>query len=285
FKEQVPELGYRYISPSTAISGHYGLVTRRAVTEFQRKYGLIPSGVVGADMRTMIIANCIPTQTLIQTVCPVPALTLELKRYNRDASTGYQVTALQKYLYGFKDRQMLGLSSVAESNFVGSGNFGVLTFRALSGFQATYGISVPTGILNEATRNAIISHCTLPPASSKVNCTNPTITKDISTAYHKNRDVYTEGQVSALQAFLYQYKDIFDWGISTYARNDVVTGYYGLRTRDLVRRFQSWFGVVSSTDPEYGKVLAATRAAITNQCDPLLSPVTGISLLSTGVEL
>ena len=269
FKEQIPELGYRFTSANSAITGYYGIRTRRAVSAFQAKYGLIPSGIIGDEMRRAISASCIPTKTLTQASCPVPALTRSLKRGNTDRATAYEVTALQKYLYNFKDSApMLGIGSVEGGRFIGTSNFGPLTFRALSGFQATFGISTPTGILNEATRNAIATHCVPPPIPLKVSCPNPAITNDLSNTIKQGRDLNTEGQVSALQAFLYQYRDQFEfeWGFDGYSREDLVTGRFGSKTQDLVRRFQIWFGVVSADDPEYAKVYAQTRAKIQNNC-------------------
>ena len=74
------------------------------------------------------------------------------------------------------------------------------------------------------------------------------------------RDAETRGQVSALQRYLAEYyRQPF---------SELVTGYFGTRTRDNVRRFQcDTFSLCSGDESSgYGAVGPRTRAAIESRC-------------------
>jgi peptidoglycan hydrolase-like protein with peptidoglycan-binding domain len=262
FKD-VPELLISNMSRSSLVTGYYGYYTRRALTAFQKKYGINPSdGTVNASTRDAIASHCTPPPAVPQVACPLPRLTLDLAYGKYDTTNAYyQVGALQRYLYQLKDTVDLGIGTMSQQSFT-VGSFGSRTKAAVQAFQNYYGIGVPNGIVGADMRNAIQNSCTqvvLP----KVSCPNPPITSDLQ---YGLSDRTLGGQVASLQRYLYQYKTIFDWKITQTTPEALATGSYYSITRDLVKRFQVWYGVPITLD-EYGKVFTATRAAILANCN------------------
>lgn len=103
-------------------------------------------------------------------------------------------------------------------------------------------------------------------------CPSIEITQDLKRdGSQYNSDTGTGGQVSSLQAFLWQYKSQYsNWRFPA-LRKDFVTGYYGLNTYRVVQDFQDTI-VKTYAQGEYGNVFAATRQKIKEVCAPLIPP-------------
>ncbi len=99
-----------------------------------------------------------------------------------------------------------------------------------------------------------------------VLCPTTLLTANLSNRMGENTDAVTAGQVSALQAFLWQYKNVFyKWRLPKVSYR-LIDGTYGGYTASVIRSFQKEFNVTLA-DGESGRVFAATRAAIMTQCD------------------
>ncbi len=105
------------------------------------------------------------------------------------------------------------------------------------------------------------------PRPGTIRCPSKPLTLDMwyrgGTAFHNGN---TGGQVSVLQEFLWQYREIYGWNLVNYRKIDFVTGFYGPRTQTAVQHFQRQFRVANAGEYEYGKLLVKTRNAILAQC-------------------
>ena len=101
-------------------------------------------------------------------------------------------------------------------------------------------------------------------AATTVSCPAPALYLDMSRG--NSTDANTGGQVSSLQAFLWQYKSIYpSWSFPVLKENFVV-GIYGRRTETVVKDFQKTFMPSVVWTSGYGMVGPMTRAEILNQC-------------------
>jgi len=118
-----------------------------------------------------------------------------------------------------------------------------------------------------------------PPPAPAITCPTPAIVSDLKqgsedTVISRNPVVRARGEVTALQDFLWQYRGKYPtlpvWKAlnNTTNKADFVTGFYGDKTVNTVKAFQETFVVAGPRlgDPEYGKVLAETRAKILERC-------------------
>lgn len=244
-------------------------------------YTLICGSV--SDSVTIKVADVVPPPPPIVSpyLCPSVPLTLDLRRSNTDPRTGGQVSSLQRYLYQFKNDLTFGISGLSESYFTG-GYFGLYTHRAVIAFQNKFGVSPADRVVSQTTRDTILQNCTPGPTPPKVACPLPAVTDNL--AYGARNTVRGDLQVSSLQAFLYQYKEIFPgWRLPS-ARSSFVTGSYYIQTRNAIQKFQGQFGLITSDKLEYGRIGEQTRNAIIAQCDPSLpSPDQNPETLSSPV--
>ncbi|MEK7649480.1 MAG: CARDB domain-containing protein [Patescibacteria group bacterium] len=136
----------------------------------------------------------------------------------------------------------------------------------------------PTSILSPSPEEGVSPFPTTPnivlpvptvPSTSQIACPQPALTIDMqrSSAF---RDATTEGQVSSLQEFLWQYRSIYGWNLSQYEqKHQFVSGNFGSPTENALESFQKQFSIAKQGDAEYGKLYQKTREEILRQCGAL----------------
>ncbi len=127
----------------------FGPATKRAVTAFQRYYGLNPDGIVGRDTWNKIqtvyqsIINNLPREYQSYSSLLYPGYVLS------SGSTGKVVEQLQTYL------RVIGQNNSSVPVINVDGSYGNQTRNAVLAVQRLYGIE-PTGIVGPLTWNAIV---------------------------------------------------------------------------------------------------------------------------------
>ncbi len=144
---QLSSLGY-YAGP---ISGVFGALTESAVTDFQRRNGLSPDGIVGAETLAAIERA---TAAASSSARPAARLPVASGGFVLLGDAGADVTTLQQRL------TTLGYYQGAVD-----GQFGSLTEAALIAFQQAQGLK-PDGIAGRATFSALNAPTTPSSATS-----------------------------------------------------------------------------------------------------------------------
>ena len=124
--------------PENLVTGYFGLVTEKALKQFQAKYGLAQSGVI--DVATQVKLNSV---TLHEKKLEV---TGDIALFDTDLKLGSQgevVKDLQEFL--------VYEGSYPEAQI--SGRFGSLTKNAVMRFQKKYGITPVSGFVGYKTRH------------------------------------------------------------------------------------------------------------------------------------
>ncbi|MEK7630402.1 MAG: hypothetical protein AAB417_00005, partial [Patescibacteria group bacterium] len=163
---------------------------------------------------------------------------------------------------------MLSLGSVASASHLTQDEVSLLQAQIFSALNTINNLEIQLAATSDATS------LPFPP----IACPSPQIVSDLyggerDLLISRNPIVRARGEVTALQDFLWQYKGRYSatyWSPLNNLTNksDLVTGYYGSRTSNIVKAFQQQFGVSGPNlgDTEFGKVFQKTRTEIERQC-------------------
>lgn len=141
---------YKFLATLTLVAATLTpFISYAALTDAQMQSVLSLLSSFGVEQSTMQDVQYSLSGTVLGARVACPALSTSLQRGMSDATTGGQVTELQKFLaayYGLNEQDVV------------SGYFGVVTQRAVVRFQTEQGIS-PIGIVGAQTRAKIASVC------------------------------------------------------------------------------------------------------------------------------
>lgn len=205
-----------------------------------------PTAAPGTDGRT---TTPTPDDSTTRPTMDIPCVSAASTYiFSRDLSAGVSgpdVKALQQFLNGQGFTVAL---SGAGSRGAETSLYGPATTRAVKAFQTAKGIS-STGYFGPLSRAAAgrVAPTGTCPTTTTATTSAPAIVSSAPLAFGDRND-----RVKALQTALARFPGIYPEGL--------VTGYYGALTVQAVKRFQNFYGVASSTDPEYGTYGAKTRA-------------------------
>ena len=144
------------ISAALAIDGAFGPRTEAAVIAFQRRFGLVPDGIVGPITWAELMRQC-AQETANQT----PPATSTVNATLRIGANGESVRTLQQCL-----------NSTISAALAIDGAFGPRTEAAVIAFQRRFGL-VPDGIVGPITWAELMRQCAISPGSTPPPVTPP----------------------------------------------------------------------------------------------------------------
>lgn len=234
------------------VDGIFGQGTQRAVTEFQRIFGLEPDGIVGKATwyRILFIFDAVKRLNELDSEgLTYSEIALPLPEYLAQGDSGPYVQQIQYYL-SYIGRFLDTVPPVAID-----GVFGPATTAAVESFQRAYGLDLD-GIVGRETYNKMVDVYL-----SLINSLPPDQFRNAAVPFSGTSLIIgSEGEdVRLLQTYLNELA-------ATYPSIPTVTvdGSYGPATAQAVRAAQELFGL-----PQTGIVSAVTWDAIATAYDNL----------------